>query len=295
MPWRGRYYLGRVVKIPPTFTHQQFIDSLRSPKPIYVGEHGWTITGYHAPSDGASTAYVFGKLTKFKPEGSVNVVDTMRHSEVALLEQNLSIAASPFVYIPRYSGIAYLHVWNAIERHLFVKRFEKIVEASNDSFFVECHIEAISDLRTFAQKLSRLKRIEAIESKINPPNPLFGPLWASLRDYLKERRAVEMEIEERAPAGTELRSNISAIVDQVLRGDKIDPGHVAIGDAAVLMAADGYGKSKVIGDDDHNHVVVRTSDTVKSFLFDKQPAPDELYEEATRAFEAVNRERDLSH
>ena len=172
-----------MIKLPASFTNTQFLESLRRPTAIYVGDHGWTITSFQSAQRENTVEYVFGKLTKFKPEGTVNVVDTEHYSEVTLQERNLSVAVSPFVYIPRYSGIAYLHRWNFITSATFRDRFTKIVETTNNSFFVECHIELVSDFRTFAQKLSTLDHVEELDSKINPPNPLFGPLWDSLRTY----------------------------------------------------------------------------------------------------------------
>ena len=155
----------------------------------------------------------------------------------------------------------------------------------------------MSDFRTFAQKLSTLDQVEALDSRINPPNPLFGPLWGSLKRYLEERRAAEMHIEERAPQGEALTTSVAEIVQSILdqKPSPIPPEQIPVGDAAILMAADGYGIGKVIGKQNANTVVVRTSETVKSFLFPKDPDPTLLYEAAVRAFEAVNLERDLRH
>ena len=55
---------------------------------------------------------------------------------------------------------------------------------------------------------------------------------------------------------------------------------VDITDAAMLMAADGYGHGKIIGEQNGEEVVIRTSDTHKSFLFAKEPDPSELAEAA---------------
>lgn len=38
-----------------------------------------------------------------------------------ILEENLVIATSPFIYLVDFSGLAYLHVWNQIERDTFIK------------------------------------------------------------------------------------------------------------------------------------------------------------------------------
>lgn len=61
------------------------------------------------------------------------------------------------------------------------------------------------------------------------------------------------------------------------------------------MAADGYGKAKLEGVKGKHVVIIRTSDNMKSFLFDKEPDPKELYEQAKTIFEEINKERYMDH
>lgn len=69
----------------------------------------------------------------------------------------------------------------------------------------------------------------------------------------------------------------------------------AISDAAILMAADGYGRGKVVGFEDGDEVVIRTSDTRKSFLHDKEPTANELAVKAKSQFDKISNERDMRH
>ena len=70
----------------------------------------------------------------------------------------------------------------------------------------------------------------------------------------------------------------------------------SMGDAALLMATDGYGKGKVEGEGvDDRRVVIRTSDTIESFLFDTDPDPAALYEETRRHLEEISQRRGLGH
>ncbi|MFL0867202.1 hypothetical protein [Vibrio parahaemolyticus] len=69
----------------------------------------------------------------------------------------------------------------------------------------------------------------------------------------------------------------------------------AIGDAAILMAADGYGRGKVVGIEKGDEVVVKTSDTQKSFLHAKEPIPDELAIKTKVEFDKITKERDMGH
>ena len=69
----------------------------------------------------------------------------------------------------------------------------------------------------------------------------------------------------------------------------------AVGDAAILMAADGYGRGKVIGIEQGEEGIIKTSDTQKSFLHSKEPIPSELTLKAKSQFDKVTKERDMQH
>jgi hypothetical protein len=63
----------------------------------------------------------------------------------------------------------------------------------------------------------------------------------------------------------------------------------------MLMAADGYGKGKVVGEQKGEEVIIRTSDTHKSFLFSQEPDPAELANAAAKHFKAVSHQRKMKH
>lgn len=131
---------------------------------------------------------------------------------------------------------------------------------------------------------------------MHPPNPLFGRLWGSLNTYIKERNASEVSVRETQDQGEGLSTAITRLVTAILRDPAFEPdGEVAMADAAMLMAADGYGIGRVVGTHDGEDVVIRTSDTQKSFLFSKEPHPEDLAVEAVRHFQRVSAERDMKH
>lgn len=68
-----------------------------------------------------------------------------------------------------------------------------------------------------------------------------------------------------------------------------------ITDAAVLMAADGYGSGKAIGTEDGHKVIVKTSASQKNFLFEKEPKAESLANAAQVQFYQINNERDMRH
>jgi hypothetical protein len=125
-----------------------------------------------------------------------------------------------------------------------MKRFGALIKNKYGGFFVECAVEPISDLRSFSLKLSKLDRIYSISATVSPPNPLFGPLWKDLKNYLEQRQTDRMKIEEESTENHKINTKLPAIVKEISEhklSETILPQEVDIGDAAFLMAADGYG------------------------------------------------------
>jgi hypothetical protein len=109
---RGRYYLGRVIKL-GTLDQGRLMDAIVNAATLTIGKFRWTIINV-TDRRTADPAFVFGHLAKFSAEGHVTVVDTHARALVDALAPNLLVASAPFVYLPEFSGIAYLHVWNGI-------------------------------------------------------------------------------------------------------------------------------------------------------------------------------------
>lgn len=293
----GTYYIGRVLKL-GELDQEKLINAIKEPVSIEYRDNSWTFIDVN-DMDVEGVQFVFGRLSKYKPLGEVSVVDTQQRTERTQVEPNLRIASSPFIYIPEHSGIAFLHITNQIEQKTFIKRFCSIIEETYDRFFVDCDIEMISDLRSFSVKLSALDGIYGINSTISPPNPMFGPLWGDLKDYLIERNTDRMYIREEAPETKPLQSELPLHVkkaseqteDEAYTTDTPLP----IGDAAILMAADGYGVGTVKGKMDNQEVVIRTSDTVKNFQFSKEPEPIDLFRKAKKILDEIKEKRHLEH
>ena len=93
-----------------------------------------------------------------------------------------------------------------------------------------------------------------------------------------------------------MATKISELVSRILENSEYQPeSDVAIGDAAILMAADGYGSGRVVGEQDGEEVTIRTSDAQKTFLFAKEPVPADLASEAEKHFQRTSAERDMRH
>lgn len=298
MDRRRRYYLGRVHKI-GQLNDEGLIKALTHPHIVHARDYAWMFTDAHVEHMNGRVIFAFAQLTKYHPDGEVPVIDEEHRVRDKRPEPNLLIASSPFVYIPEFSGIAFQHVWNLIERKAFVHRFTDIVRESHDNFFVDCKIEPITDLRTFATRLAAIESFLEIHAKVHPPNPLFGRAWADLKDYLTRRSTTELNLKEKgegkSPLRTKIVEHIRAMLDQSEPHPYNSDEPVDVTDAAILMAADGYGSGKVIGKEKGSTVIIRTSETQKSFLFEAEPKPAALFQEAHNHFSRVSNERDMEH
>jgi hypothetical protein len=291
----GHYFMSRVIKL-GQLDQDKLMRALVESVALKIGKFAWIITDIVDGRDQA-LPFVFGKLSKFDVEGQVTVVDTTHKRQVEALERNLLLASSPFVYLPAFSGLVFLHVWNEIQDDVFPRRLKTLIEAKYDGFFVECEIEPVSDYGSFVSKLSAIDKVSEISATVHPPNPLFGRLWKPLDDYVRSRAASEVSIREKQEQGGRgLQTDLVGLITELLKNPDYQPVTLpAIGDAAVLMAADGYGRGKVEGYSGNELVVVRTSDSQKSFSFPKDPAPEALAEEAYKHFTKISTERDMRH
>lgn len=271
---------------------------------VRLGDFVYTFTNIYTSGPASNPHFVYARLTKFTPEGSIAVVETKQHIATVADVANLIVASSPFIYVPAYSGIAYQHVWNKLQREQFERAFKLLIEEKHQRFFAESFIEPISNLRTFVQQLAAMSAITKLEATVHPPNPLFGILWGSLRRYMQERHTAELNIREEAGPSQALISNVPKLAGALLDtsddeaavlSDVIGPYESAFGDAAVLMAADGYGKARIEGIRNERRVVIRTQDSQLSIKFDRDPAPEHLDAEVRPVFARITEERYMEH
>lgn len=296
MARKGTYYLGRVLKTGALET-EHIKSALRKPESIQRYGSAWTFVDVREFSDGRSS-YFFGRLVKYDPKAEVSVVDPVQGREVKQSEPNMTRASSPFVYVPDHSGISFLHVSNQIEYKSFMSRWAEVVNSSHHQILSQCDIDPIADLRSFSKKLNALDGIYSVSASVSPPNPMFGPLWEDLKKYLEDRRTDRMKVEEDSdqstPLDTDLPEHVQGILNQT--SDRpYSPEPLPIGDAAILMAADGYGKGYVRGKQGEDFVIIRTSETVRNFSFSRDPSPEDLYKKTVEILEHIKEERHMDH
>lgn len=295
---KGRYFLSRIVKI--NLSQENLIDAICSPAIIKVGKYNWTITDMLDKRDDESLPFIYGRLVKYADD-TQDVVNEDNHTQGQSLTANLVKASSPFVYLPRFSGLCFLHVYNGIESETFPRRFKKIIEDARNlkynDLLIGCDVDAISDYASFRNKIIMIKKITQIEATVSPPNPLFGRIWKSLKETLEKRNTSTLKINEESEKREGLKTNLHDLVNGIEKNNISNyKQEVALPDAAILMAADGYGTGKVAGEDNNGEIIeVRTRDVQKSFLFEKDPSPDFLARKANEEFIKVSEERKMEH
>lgn len=289
---QGRYFLGRVHNI--SFSQDELISAIRNAPKITRGNYDWAITDVTDQID-ISKSYIFGKLSKYRKDGSVIVIDEPSRSQKPSDTPNLLKACSPFVYVPSFSGIAYLHVWNDISEKQFESIFSAIIEQYFNNLLVKCSIERITDYLAFAERIYSLDRISEISAKVTPPNPLYGRLWERLKEQLDKRNLEEIKIKETSSKGG-INSDLSKLLNGINSNPQYKPDDPPeIADAAILMAADGYGRGKVVGLTREEEITIYTSETQRSFLQGKDPSPEDLAKAAWANLEEISKSRDMSH
>lgn len=118
-----------------------------------------------------------------------------------------------------------------------------------------------------------------------------------MKEFLKERRATTLRINEESEDKNGLKTDLKEIVDHINQNE-IRNLNIKVGliDAAILMAADGYGKGTITGENmNQEEVVINTEDSQKNFLFDKDPLPEILARKAKSEFLDISNERDMRH
>ena len=295
---KGRYFLSRVVKI--NLSQENLIDAICNPAIIKVGKYNWTITDMIDKRDDESLPFIYGRLVKYADD-TQDVVDEYNHTQDQSMTANLFKSSSPFVYLPRFYGLCFLHVYNGIESETFPRRFKKIIEDARNlkynDLLIECDVDAISDYASFRNKIIMIKKITQIEATVSPPNPLFGRIWKSLKETLEKRNTSTLRINEESEKREGLKTDLHDLVNSIEKNNISNyKQEVALPDAAILMAADGYGTGKVAGEDNNGEIIeVRTRDVQKSFLFEKDPSPDFLARKANEEFIKVSEERKMEH
>jgi len=294
-----RYYLGRITKGGVLET-KDLINAVMNPAIISKNLYHYTFTNMHYNKE---KNYIYGKLVKYTLESEIETVLPEQHKESSVYVAHKKESSSPFIIILDYMGIVYPHVWNNLLKEQFEKYFSELITEKHENFFVSCMIEPIVDLRTFVDRVSTLSRIEKINATVVPPNPLFGPVWEELKDYLNDRDTKELTVIEKSNHLDGIKTKVKKLMAYFLNEDLATNNGIEflkkqqydMTDAAILMAADGYGRATLEGYNGNEKVIIKTKDNQKSFLYDKDPEEEDFYYFVLEEFKSINHERYLGH
>ena len=294
-----RYYLGRITKGGVLET-KDVIDAIMKPVIISKNLYNYTFTNMYYDK---AKNYVYGKLVKYTLESEIETILPEQHKESSVYVAHKKESSSPFIIVLDYMGIVYPHVWNNLLKEQFEKYFSELITQKHENFFVSCVVEPIVDLRTFVDRVSILTRVEKISATVVPPNPLFGPVWEELKDYLNDRDTKELTIIEKSNHFDGIKTKVKKLMAYFLNEDLeknddmefLKNQHYDISDAAILMAADGYGRATLEGYNGNEKVIIKTKDNQKSFLYDRDPDKEDFYQLVLEEFECINNERYLGH
>lgn len=292
----SRYYLSRVHTL-GSLTKAMLVEAMLEPVRREYRERQYTFTRvkrFEIPDAAAPYNYfICGHLVRFSEDASLDTVDEEMPEEEEVLVPNLVEKRSSFVYVPEFSIIAFQSGGPFFSASQFHERFKYLIEEKFGGVLVDCDLEAIPNFRTFTKRLAGLDFVRNINAVVRPPNPLFGEFWKDLDKYLKRRQLKQASITENSsspdtPIVSQLIKIFQLAVDTadrdlafanaVAESSLVQP--LDIGDAAVFMAADGYGHARVEGPRKGKSTVIRTSDTHRFFEASRELEAKELYEMA---------------
>jgi hypothetical protein len=291
------FYIGRVTKL--GFDSAQMLSALLRTLPFIDDDIIWSLVGVKEQSaDGH--AFVHGELTRAKADATVTVLTDTLTTKLEKDEPRLVYATSEFVYLPEFSAIAFRSIPNLIEPRKFIRKFCRIIELSLGDLLVECGIKLLDDLKTFYERLEKIDAITAIKVSVRPPNPLFGRMWESLKQYLADRKAEELSLREigrKEGISTKLKQLIQLILEadpekteKFLRENDLSPT-----DTAVLMSLDGYGDGRIDGRSAGAHVFIKTHESIVHFTLPAEHNVEAVHAEARKILEDISDERLLRH
>jgi hypothetical protein len=239
--------------------------------------------------------FVSGLLVKYDPDAVVGVVNEATRQVELQPEPNMERAASLFVYFPGEALFVHRHVWNEVRPRDFRIQLAGLIKAFYGDFFVECELQPLADYSRFVNKLAALDEVTELKARVRPPNPLFSIFWSDLKKYVENRRLSQFQIKEIAKSNSTVPTQVPELARQIESNTVQQDEPAVIGDAAILMAADGYGTAEVTGRRGAQVVVVKTAENAIQMIVEADISANELAARAAREIARQNRSRRLRH
>jgi hypothetical protein len=294
----ARFHFSRITK-EGTLDTAGIVAAMEKSISIESRKFAWTIVDVELNSEveyrNKVYPYVSGFLAKYDPDAVVKVINEKMRQVELLNEPNLERASSLFVYFPSEEMFVHHHVWNEVRPRDFRLHMAELIAGFHRKFFVDCELHAVSDYSQFVHKLAQLEEVTELRARVRPPNPLFSPFWGDLKDYLEKRRLRQLNIREVAKTGSAVPTQAPEIARQIEADDVVEETPALIGDAAVLMAADGYGVAEVTGVRKTRVVIVGTSDNALQMKLEADSSPADVASAGIREILRIQRSRRLKH
>lgn len=289
------YYVGRVLKSGVDFGQEKLISAFKNAGPIMSRKYFWSFVDVEEVEYNKEQ-FVVGKLAQYSESSEIDVVEPRTRSRKKDITRNQIQAFSKFVYLPDHSGIVFQNHWNSITGAAFRSHFREIINKHYDNMFTNAEIEQITDYTKFATLVRGLKSITEIQAHVHIPNPLFGNLWASLNDELRDRNSERMSVTEIARNQNGLNSSLVKTVHDIEKKKSTNiEAKLSFAEKAILMAADGYGKGTIRGHTANGKIEIKTSAMEISFKIESQEGFESLLSASSRIFERIKNERNMKH
>jgi hypothetical protein len=293
----ARFFLSRITK-GGTLDVDKVLEALRKSVSIESRQFAWTVVDVAEDTStyrGTTYRYLSGKLVKYDPDAMVEVVDEASRKVRLQSEPNMQRAGSLFVYLPDEAVFGHRHLWNEIRARDFRNQLAELIVRYYQNFFVECELLPVADLTRFLTKLAQLEEVTELKARVTPPNPLFGVFWQDLKEYLEKRRLRKLTIGEASKQGVSLPTTAPEIARRIEADSVGNASPAPIGDAAILMAADGYGTAEVTGRRGTETVVVKTTENAIQLKLEADVSPSELAAAVIREVVRLRSTRKLKH
>lgn len=285
---KATYFISRMTKAADV-DWSQITQAILSLSVISSDNYKYTIINISEIEPGI----FYGEFAKYEGISESEIIDEVNKRSRTERSENKAIAISPFIYWPSQAAICYQHVWNHIREEDFREYFQYLVAQIIAASGFE--IYPVTNEKEFFLKLLKFKQIFEIEATVVPPNPLFGPIWEDLKEYLKRRKVRKVKHKESAERGQSLETRIIEIAKSAISNKINLITSSDFGDKAIFMAMDGYGSATIKGFDGKRVVVLRTLDKQESFKFDKTPNPNDLGDRFTEIYMEISKNREWRH
>lgn len=115
------------------------------------------------------------------------------------------------------------------------------------------------------------------------------------RNILKSRNSSTIAIDESSDnsPGAGLLSKLQDSIRKILNKEPASP--IPISDAAVVMAADGYGRAEITGSNNNAVITITTYSTIITIRLASTILPQDLFAAINRRFEIIRKQRDIEH